>query len=178
MQGWIKADERRVRYTKGSSLSFDHIQLMHKDAGFNQEDIPNPGKVREDIARISGGDYRMVPPTHSTLNRLTNSYEEWLINEKIKCQNGEKSVILTATQAYQRLVSIHPFENGNGRVSRLMMDYILEYFGLPPAILGEEVNDAVFCLKPKSTTDMNTLVCKIFEGVTASHTMINEGVKK
>ncbi|MCB1083425.1 MAG: Fic family protein, partial [Simkania sp.] len=24
-----------------------------------------------------------------------------------------------------RLVSIHPFDNGNGRISRLMMDFVL-----------------------------------------------------
>ena len=30
-----------------------------------------------------------------------------------------------------RFVSIHPFADGNGRVSRLLMNYILAYYGLP-----------------------------------------------
>ncbi|MDR0413663.1 MAG: Fic family protein [Dysgonamonadaceae bacterium] len=33
--------------------------------------------------------------------------------------------------AHFRLVSIHPFVDGNGRTSRLLMNYILSYFDLP-----------------------------------------------
>jgi Fic family protein len=36
-----------------------------------------------------------------------------------------------AFELHYRLVSIHPFADGNGRVSRLLMNYILTRFGLP-----------------------------------------------
>lgn len=36
------------------------------------------------------------------------------------------------------LVSIHPFADGNGRVSRLMMNYILIYHGHTSAIIKKE----------------------------------------
>lgn len=38
-----------------------------------------------------------------------------------------------ATRYYQRLLTIHPFPDGNGRTSRLVLDWILELHGLPPA---------------------------------------------
>lgn len=42
-----------------------------------------------------------------------------------------------AAEAQQRLVSIHPFADGNGRVSRLVMDHALQGEGLPPALLRD-----------------------------------------
>jgi Fic family protein len=50
-----------------------------------------------------------------------------------------------AAGAYQRLVSIHPFMDANGRTCRMVMDWVLRKHGLPPAAFmrGEE-NVAVF----------------------------------
>jgi prophage maintenance system killer protein len=42
-----------------------------------------------------------------------------------------------AAAAQRELVSIHPFLDGNGRVSRLVMDHALQSKGLPPALLHE-----------------------------------------
>jgi Fic family protein len=43
-----------------------------------------------------------------------------------------------AFDAHFKLVSIHPFADGNGRTSRLLMNYILAYHELPLAILYAE----------------------------------------
>src|ERR1019366_1443839 len=40
--------------------------------------------------------------------------------------------------AHFNLVSIHPFYDGNGRTSRLLMNYIQAYYGLPLAIVFKE----------------------------------------
>jgi len=39
-----------------------------------------------------------------------------------------------AAAAYQQLVRIHPYKDANGRTTRLVMDWILQKYGLPPAI--------------------------------------------
>ncbi len=44
-------------------------------------------------------------------------------------------VALLAAQMHYRLVCIHPFIDGNGRVSRLLMNMILMAYGYPPAII-------------------------------------------
>lgn len=49
--------------------------------------------------------------------------------------------ILLAAQLEQKLVSIHPFIDGNGRVSRLLMNWSLESEGQPPSILEDPDND-------------------------------------
>ena len=40
-----------------------------------------------------------------------------------------------AAEAYYRLVTIHPFVDGNGRTARLLMNFILMCYGYLPAII-------------------------------------------
>ena len=46
--------------------------------------------------------------------------------------------VALATEAHYRLVSIHPFVDGNGRAARLLMNLILLQADYPPAIIGPE----------------------------------------
>ena len=63
------------------------------------------------------------------------------------CNELEKKIdkVTTVTEIYDLafdfhfdLVSVHPFADGNGRVSRLMMNYILMYHGHTPAIINKQ----------------------------------------
>ena len=50
--------------------------------------------------------------------------------------NGGEQVEIDACILHHRLVSIHPFANGNGRHARFFVDLILESKGLPPFTWG------------------------------------------
>lgn len=170
---WSLADARKTRYAKARNFEIGYIKLIHRDLTKGEQGVANAGSFRETIVRISGGGATAVPPTPNRVEDLMSGYENWLVGERAKCERGEKSVILTAAQAYQRLVTIHPFENGNGRISRLVMNFVLESFDLPPAVLGKDVLDAVFCLKTKhSQQDGEAFVKKVFQGVQSSAELI------
>ena len=55
-----------------------------------------------------------------------------------------------AFEAHQRLVSIHPFNDGNGRTSRLLMNYVQHYYGQPLTIVFHEDRQAYFAALEQS----------------------------
>jgi len=93
----------------------------------------------------SKGDWRKVAVSVGA--RYFTNYQS-VENEIVAlCQTLDKSnqevVGLTniydlAFDAHFKLVSIHPFADGNGRTSRLLMSYILSYHNLPLAMLYVE----------------------------------------
>ena len=65
--------------------------------------------------------------------RLAKKLQALLCREK-----GEMAILETSFIAHFDLVSIHPFYDGNGRTSRLMMNYIQSLRGLPLARVFSE----------------------------------------
>lgn len=168
---WIRAQGKLEERLQTAFTGFPMIQILQRILGGAES---NPGELREHSA--SSGTAELLYPTFDRLPTLTDEYAAWLSAQIEACERGEKSVILTAAQAYQRLVSIHPFENANGRIGRLMMDYVLMKFNLPPAALGghENVLDSVFALRPKSPDAGVAFVQKIFAGVRASKEFLDQ----
>ncbi|VIO92764.1 Uncharacterized protein BM_BM9267 [Brugia malayi] len=64
------------------------------------------------------------------------------MEEMVKWLNEEDSLLLDpierAAIAHYKLVSIHPFIDGNGRTARLLMNLILMQSGFPPVIIPVE----------------------------------------
>lgn len=50
-------------------------------------------------------------------------------------QKGEYSPVELAALLHYRYIRIHPFDDGNGRVARLLVNYVLYYNDLPPLII-------------------------------------------
>ncbi len=53
-------------------------------------------------------------------------------------------VVLIAAKAHYDFVLIHPFDDGNGRMARLLMNLILIKYGFPPAIIKTEDKASYF----------------------------------
>jgi Fic family protein len=60
---------------------------------------------------------------------------EWFRTEKAK--PDVNPIILSALFHY-KFIRIHPFDDGNGRVARILMNFILMQFGYPPVIIKTE----------------------------------------
>ncbi|WP_194976865.1 Fic family protein [Aquiflexum lacus] len=81
-------------------------------------DRENAGRYRSVPVRISGSEH--VPPQPYLLEKLMEEY--FLHYDK---QKRKLHPIILASEMHERLVSIHPFIDGNGRSSRLIMNLIL-----------------------------------------------------
>jgi len=190
---WVKAYEHIAQLAKQhKDKSEAHIQVkdiagVHALMTQGSSDVPHPGMTRNEIyhlkeeqnnplrgvVRIGGGSTRCLPCLPQKLPSNLNEFDIWINNEIKKCNQGVKNPILLAAQAYQRLVTLHPFENGNGRIARLLMDYILERYEVPAPILGghKDVLDALFSLKPSPdrTAVAESLIDKIAKGIFESY---------
>jgi Fic family protein len=84
----------------------------------------NAGKYRSVNVMISGSRHR--PPEPFMLDKLMEDY--FLFYETNK---ATMHPVLLAAEMHERLVTIHPFIDGNGRTSRLVMNLILMKHGYP-----------------------------------------------
>jgi Fic family protein len=88
------------------------------------------GRYRQVPVFISGSN--VVLPDFVKVPSLMKDFMRWL-----QSIQGEYPVKIAA-DAHYKLVSIHPWIDGNGRTSRLLMDLILIQHGYPPAIIRKE----------------------------------------
>ena len=82
------------------------------------------GKLRDHEVRISGSRY--VPPLPVEVYPLLADFFKWYGKHRAKLNPVELAGLV-----HLRLVTIHPFADGNGRVSRLMMNLVLNKHGFP-----------------------------------------------
>jgi len=96
-------------------------------------DIQNAGKYRQIDVMISGSEHK--PPIFLQVQSLMEEYFNFYEENK----NILNPVILSA-EMHERLVTIHPFSDGNGRTSRLIMNLILLQHGFPITNISSQNN--------------------------------------
>jgi Fic family protein len=92
-------------------------------------DRENAGVYRKLPVAIAGSKH--LPPQPYLLQDLMEEYFRFYNQEKDKLHP-----VVLAAEMHERLVTIHPFIDGNGRTSRLIMNLILLQSGFPLAIIG------------------------------------------
>ena len=77
---------------------------------------------------ISGSPF--ILPSPAEVPALMGDFARWLAEAPVDYS--------TAFEAHARLVTIHPFSDGNGRTARLIMNLILLRGGYPPVVVAPE----------------------------------------
>lgn len=104
-------------------LSMQIVLYWHKKLFENtKSDIA--GKIRTYQVEISGS--KFIPPMPAELDFLLKEFFGWYNKNKDKLHPVELSALV-----HLKFVRIHPFSDGNGRISRLMMDFVLNKKGFP-----------------------------------------------
>lgn len=145
------------------------LRNLHKQI---MGDHINAGSYKDQDIKIIRFDYsEHYPPKTYEINHVMQEFAGWL--SQIPTRNYRTGLpILRAAAAHAWLTYIHPFVDGNGRVSRLIANVILARAGLPPLILRNK-NDRYRYITAlghsDSAGDLTPLIlmfCKALERIT------------
>lgn len=110
-------------------LTISDVLDIHKII-LEKIDDTNAGRLRTVAVRLRGSE--TILPNALKVPELMEDFISWL-----KGKNNDNPVKIAA-DAHFKLVSIHPFVDGNGRTARLLMNLLLMQVGFPPAIIRKE----------------------------------------
>ncbi|CAA6816504.1 MAG: Cell filamentation protein Fic [uncultured Sulfurovum sp.] len=108
--------KNEIDFDKRVLLDIHHLILKNID-------IQNAGKFRNVDVMISGSAHK--PPTFLQVDSLIENFF------KFYEENKKLNPVILSAEIHERLVTIHPFVDGNGRTSRLLMNLILLQHGFP-----------------------------------------------
>jgi Fic family protein len=89
------------------------------------------GRYRQEPVRIVGSQH--VPPNYVRVPALMAGLYAFYDDNK-----SSMHPVQLAAELHEKLVSIHPFRDGNGRTSRLLMNLILLRNGFPVTVISSE----------------------------------------
>lgn len=122
-------------------------------------DDENAGRYRQQNVLISGATTN--PPDHTLLNDKMAQFIDWYNQEAHKLHPVER-----AAKVHADFVGIHPFVDGNGRTSRLLMNLELMKAGYPPSVITVENRLAYYealdqWMAYENTAPFNSLVVAV-----------------
>jgi Fic family protein len=100
----------------------------HKEL-FEETKKQEAGKIRNYPVGISGNKYK--PPIPIDLDFLLTEFFDWYKKNRTKLHP-----VYLAALVHLKFVTIHPFGDGNGRISRLFMNYVLNKNKYPMIVIG------------------------------------------
>lgn len=82
-----------------------------------------------------------VPPHHHDMPELLEEFFDWIEDNVTSL---ELHPVELAALVHQKFVTIHPFSDGNGRISRIMQNYILNKFNFPMLIIDYTIRRSYY----------------------------------
>lgn len=158
--------------------------LLLKDS--YKESINEEGKIVS--RRISAGKYKSNPnhvltatgetfyfatpeETPAKMHDLLSWYRE-------KIEERDANAILIAAEFHYKFIRIHPFDDGNGRTARILMNFILMQFGFPPVIIKTQDKENYFAvLRLADAGNIEAFVNYIAENLNHSLEIMIAGAK-
>ncbi|MEY4572634.1 MAG: hypothetical protein RLZ10_1877 [Bacteroidota bacterium] len=147
-----------INHKEAIELIYDLVQNMTPFNAFRIKqlhqlilkgvDSKNAGKYRTVPVRISGSTH--LPPEPFLIEKMMEDY--FLFYET---QKSNLHPVILAAEMHERLVSIHPFIDGNGRTSRLVMNLILLQNGFTIANLKGSLENRMKYYKALEKVQIN-----------------------
>jgi Fic family protein len=109
--------------------------------------------------------------TPAMMEELINWYRKQKVSEDV-------NPILLASEFHYKFIRIHPFDDGNGRTARILMNFILMEFDYPPVIIKTEDKLNYFAVLRQADADqMEPFIEYIAQNLTRSLEIMISGAK-
>lgn len=146
---------------KSTSAMNEYGQIVQKPA--------NPGqykKLPNHVLQMDGSIHYYVDPLD--VQPQMQQMCEW-----INSGSSMLHPLMAAAAAHYNFVRIHPFDDGNGRGARLLMNLILMKKGYPPAIVRNEKRRTYLeCLVKADRKDLNPFIMFMAESLIETESTI------
>ncbi|HMG15401.1 MAG TPA: Fic family protein [Saprospiraceae bacterium] len=159
---WAKEMERPLTETDIKDLN----RILLVSPYWKEAITPNG---QDTMKEIHIGEYKKMPNSVRLQNgeifhyaspeetpALMGDLIQWYRNEEVK---GEMHPANLAALLHYKFVCIHPFDDGNGRISRLLLNYALLKNKLPPVIIKtSDKKNYLFALNQADTGNENAFI--------------------
>jgi Fic family protein len=148
---------RVLAQKKQSDLALDDILAIHKIVLQKIDDM-HAGVFRDVMVRVMGSS--TIFPNPAKVPFLMVEFIMWL-------QTASEHPVIVSALAHYKLVTIHPFVDGNGRTARLLMNLLLLQHGYPLAIIKKEKRPEYMAAieEARAKEDMTAFYAVIVEAV-------------
>ncbi|XP_057666987.1 protein adenylyltransferase Fic [Diorhabda carinulata] len=131
-------------------IGLEHILGIHRRV-MGHVDPLGSGMFRKEKVYVGSH----VPPPHGDVPALMEIFVQWLNSEEALSMHPVRYAAL----AHYKLVDIHPFTDGNGRTSRLLMNLLFLRRNYPPVIVLKEQRQKYYdALKTANMGDVRPFV--------------------
>lgn len=136
-------DEHNEILGLDAAMKYINATLVNRVGSISIKDVLEiHRRVLGHVDPVEGGQFRRtqvyvgghIPPGPDDILYLMEEFALWLNSE----QAIRMHPVRYAALAHYKLVAIHPFVDGNGRTSRLLMNMILMQAGYPPVIIHKQ----------------------------------------
>lgn len=143
-----------TRAEQDELLSVADIQIWHAKC------FPYGGRFRTTNAYLRGSVANLTPP-----REIMFAVHNWVMNVNAFLSDRRRNPDDTYTwiaKLHVEFERIHPFPDGNGRLGRILVNYMLVYCGLPPTKLA--LRDRERYINALEQDDYHTLAQLFFQG--------------
>lgn len=143
----------------GEKFSISLLLNMHQMV-FEKSCPGSAGKFRKDEVRIKGMQHR--PPHHSQISELLyqnfQNIDAQLSQIKEVNPSNFFDILRISAEIHYIIASVHPFEDGNGRIARAAGDYVMLMYGCYYDVIMTDYRDIYLdALEECSTVDVSAL---------------------
>ena len=135
------------------------LKKPYKKPSITPDGIPsqrtiNIGKYKEtpNHVRTQTGEMFYFASPEETPAKM-NDLMDWYNLQK---EDKEVEPIAFAAEFHYRFIVIHPFDDGNGRMARLLMNFILMQYGLPPVVVRTDDKENYFNVLQQADAGIHT----------------------